>query len=237
MFEDHIYIYTYTDRKHIGTNISNQTLCHDQQLQCPVCSVTQVLFFPDPELPCNYAFHSKLLGDFNKRCNNSNCKFLPCNGNRKESSFMKLLKILSTANRQIDLCMFIIAMDKITDLLIYLHKYKGITVRIVTCENDDRRHPIELARLKEAKIEIKLKDSPEGCMHNKFVIVDQKKLLLGSPNWTYSGFRLNDEAVILTSQSKIVRKCCKKFDALWKLYENNPFTGAETNKAIAAIAT
>ncbi len=57
----------------------------------------------------------------------------------------------------------------------------------------------------------------DSLMHNKFCIIDSKKVITGSYNWTYKA-RKNQENIIVISQSDIVVKFETKFESIKPKY-------------------
>ena len=52
-------------------------------------------------------------------------------------------------------------------------------------------------------------------MHHKFALVDGKRLLAGSFNWTMKAAMGNRENVVVTTDRKIVRAFKEEFQRLW----------------------
>lgn len=53
-------------------------------------------------------------------------------------------------------------------------------------------------------------------MHHKFAIVDGKKLITGSLNWTLTAVQSNKENIIVTDEPKLVRPYRQEFQKLWE---------------------
>ena len=52
-------------------------------------------------------------------------------------------------------------------------------------------------------------------MHHKFVIVDEDRIAFGSFNWTSQAVTGNNESVVVTNDSWIVRPFVEEFHKLW----------------------
>lgn len=75
-------------------------------------------------------------------------------------------------------------------------------------------------------IRINANNGPFGAlMHNKFVIVDGKYLMMGSFNWTHSAITRNHEAILLTDNREIVSKFQEKFNNMWLHFQDRPADG------------
>ena len=64
-------------------------------------------------------------------------------------------------------------------------------------------------------VDVRVIDIPRGVMHNKFVIVDDTKLITGSCNFTNDAENKNCENVIVTDIPELVAAYIKEFDKLW----------------------
>lgn len=66
-------------------------------------------------------------------------------------------------------------------------------------------------------VDVRVIDIPRGVMHNKFVIVDDTKLITGSCNFTNDAENKNCENVIVTDIPELVAAYIKEFDKLWAI--------------------
>lgn len=82
-------------------------------------------------------------------------------------------------------------------MLYYLAKYKNITVY---------------------KLKGKLANSKKyhGIMHMKMAVIDNKTIIFGSANWTYSAFSNNYELLYVNQNYAIAKKFNKYFESLKK---------------------
>lgn len=175
-----------------------------------------VLFFPDEKSPC-FSFYNGLMDKPRSStvCRTVNCRYL--HRDDTHSSLMKIFLALNEAESKIDLCMYLITYDHLADFLIYLHKRRRVRVRIITdSKNDALRVNNQADSLQVAGIEVRAASQINGAlMHNKFVIIDNKKLLQGSFNWTKNAVRRNDECVFVHSNKWVVSKLSSKFEKMW----------------------
>jgi phosphatidylserine/phosphatidylglycerophosphate/cardiolipin synthase-like enzyme len=68
--------------------------------------------------------------------------------------------------------------------------------------------------------------------HNKLIVVDDEKVLLGSQNWSTPGLLSNREASLLVEHAGIAAYFAEIFDADWKMSEP---TGAPADALLAAV--
>lgn len=119
--------------------------------------------------------------------------------------------------KTIDICIFTISDNRISDLLIDALKRK-VKIRLLT-DNDklwDLGSDVE--ELCRAGVPIKI-DSTSNHMHHKFALFDGKYLLTGSYNWTRSAAERNHENVMITTDKKAYKSFAKEFDRLWEEME------------------
>jgi len=69
-----------------------------------------------------------------------------------------------------------------------------------------------------SKVKVKL-DRKGINTHAKFLLVDDKKLLIGSTNWTYYGLQKNNESNVLIISRQIGEKFAHYFNSLWNTLE------------------
>ena len=98
---------------------------------------------------------------------------------------------------------------------------RGIKVKVIV--NDDvrnRRYQESIQRLETQGIKIKFLRSA-GLMHHKFCIIDKRRVLLGSFNWTLSANQRHYEDLTITDEAAAVNPCLEEFKALWTLSEQD----------------
>lgn len=84
-------------------------------------------------------------------------------------------------------------------------KKRGVKVRMLMDRNNKNNANSEMLRLKEAGIEISI-DSVPGYAHNKIMIIDHKKVITGSFNFTRGADHKNSENVVLIEDEKIAQE-------------------------------
>ena len=126
---------------------------------------------------------------------------------------LKLLtSTLRSARRSVDVCVFTITDDRVSDLLLELHR-RGVALRVLT-DDDKRQDPgSDVARLAKQGVPVRTDDALDH-MHHKFAIVDGRELLNGSYNWTRSAVD-NWENLHATTSPAVVDAFQRQFDSLW----------------------
>ncbi|XP_062593336.1 uncharacterized protein LOC134254821 [Saccostrea cucullata] len=164
---------------------------------------TEVLFFPDKKVAC--------IKHFTSECESESCSY-----SHEENSLSKLFKYLHEAVYSLDVCVFVITCTDLADLLIQAAG-RGVCVRVITdCEQVDIPGS-QIWKLRSQGIAVRTDDS-SFFMHHKFVIIDNKKLLNGSFNWTRQAITGNQENLLVTSEPKVLHQYKERFSFLWRQY-------------------
>jgi phosphatidylserine/phosphatidylglycerophosphate/cardiolipin synthase-like enzyme len=125
-----------------------------------------------------------------------------------------VLQHLRQCRQSMDICVFTIADDRITEQILAAHR-RGVTVRVIS-DNDKREdRGSDIETLAEAGIVIAL-DRSDAHMHHKFALFDGQRLLNGSFNWTRSASRYNDENLVSTNDPVQLQYFSAQFEALWQ---------------------
>lgn len=128
----------------------------------------------------------------------------------------RIISLIESANTAIDVCVFTISDNDISDALFKAHTHK-IRVRIIT-DNDkanDRGSDIEALLDKGMAV---VKDRTRNHMHHKFALVDQNYIINGSFNWTRSASKYNNENITVTSNPMILASFARKFEEMWRSF-------------------
>jgi len=105
---------------------------HDDQPNTCV----DAIFFPDSTRACD--------AHFSYGCTNKNCWLA-----HEETSTMKLLDFIKSAQRSMDICVYCIASQELTDAVLKAHE-DGALIRIVTDQAQAAEQPQQIARLRAA---------------------------------------------------------------------------------------
>lgn len=126
----------------------------------------------------------------------------------------RIITLIQQAKQCLDICVFTISDDNITQALVQAHT-KGIKIRIIT-DNDksfDLGSDIEVFTNEGISLRM---DKTSNHMHHKFAIFDKSILVNGSFNWTRSASRYNHENIMVISDKNLVSRFSKTFESLWK---------------------
>jgi len=147
---------------------------------------------------------------------------LPSESKQALNSVLKELKL---AKKEIKISIYNFTHKKIAKTLKNIAK-KGIKVKIIFDYESSKKRKTKsmlyyLAKYKNIECYqirgkyVKKKDY-FAKMHQKIVVIDNKVLIFGSANWSYSGFGKNYEVVFILKDPKIARKYSIFFDNLIK---------------------
>ena len=133
-----------------------------------------------------------------------------------DSCLRKLRELCRDSRRGIDVCVYTIADDRLTDELLAAHE-RGVRVRIIS-DNDKRfDEGSDIGRLAQSGIEVRL-DSAPFHMHHKFALFDGARLANGSFNWTRSASSSNQENLVVSHDAYLVRCFGGQFEQLWEKF-------------------
>jgi len=130
-----------------------------------------------------------------------------------DACLRKLRELCRQAKSRLDVCVFTIADDRLTDELLAAH-YRGIRVRIVS-DNDKRFDDgSDIAQLAAAGIPLRM-DRSAYHMHHKFAVFDDTLVANGSFNWTRSASASNFENLVVTPDPYLVKVFNGQFERMW----------------------
>ena len=90
---------------------------------------------------------------------------------------------------------------------------RGVAVRIVADRDEARRKGSELRRMERDGARVAL--WRRGKLHAKFTIIDGKRVLTGSYNWTSSAAESNVELLVSLDDPGDVKQFEQAFETLW----------------------
>ena len=130
----------------------------------------------------------------------------------------QLLALLTAARVTIDISVFTISDDLLSDAIVTAHK-RGIQVRLITDNDKAHDQGSDIFKLIGQGIDVRM-DKTESHMHHKFAIVDKSILVNGSFNWTRSATVYNHENILVTDESKLVMAYLAEFESLWNEFNH-----------------
>ncbi len=128
-----------------------------------------------------------------------------------------IISQIKSATSHLQICVFTISDDYITDAIIGSHE-RGTQIKIITDNDKSLDEGSDIEQIAKLGIAVKM-DRTTDHMHHKFMLVDGKALITGSYNWTRSAAKFNHENILLTREVRVVKSFLKEFDQLWKVTE------------------
>lgn len=129
----------------------------------------------------------------------------------------KILGRLRSVRDKVDICVFTITDDRISEAILEVHQ-RGAQVRIITDDDKSQDRGSDVDMLRQRGLPTRVDLSPYH-MHHKFAVFDQRCVLTGSYNWTRSAARHNEENLIVTYDKKLVHDFSEAFEDLWAKLE------------------
>jgi len=124
----------------------------------------------------------------------------------------KIIGWLNESRSTLDICMYMLTYNLFVNAIIDAHR-RGVKVRLIVDE-DNVSTTWKLGTMGISK-KVKRKIYNVNLMHHKFIIIDNKKVILGSLNWTIKGVHNNWENTFLTNDFKLVGPFIQEFQRLW----------------------
>ncbi len=156
---------------------------------------------------------TQVLGDFGSDQQHNNAYF-----SHQDDIRNHVIKSIMEAKQSLDICLFTISENQIADAIIKQNQ-SGVKVRIVTDDEKIMDKGSDIFRFKHKGIPVKI-DTNRSLMHHKFAIIDEKKLITGSYNWTRSASEVNNENIVITDNYRIVASFNEEFIRLWDFMES-----------------
>ena len=129
-----------------------------------------------------------------------------------EPCAFKLIKFIQTAKETLDIAIFDITDRRVASAII--EQSKTARVRLVLNKRTKDTSGA-YAMLKEAHLLSRV-GKQRGIMHNKFTIVDGKRLETGSYNYSYGAANSNQENQLYLSTPSVVENYKARFEKMWR---------------------
>lgn len=126
----------------------------------------------------------------------------------------RITGLLQAAEASVDICVFTITDDRITDAIVDTHR-RGVAVRVVSDGDKADDLGSDVDDLRDLGIEVRVDVSP-AHMHHKFAVFDDRVLLTGSYNWTRAAAQDNQENVLVTDDRRLTEAYRVQFDRIWR---------------------
>jgi len=120
---------------------------------------------------------------------------------------------IGRANQSVHVLMYVFTLQNVAEALISAHD-RGIEVKIVFDKSQGSSYS-QYVILKAAGIEVRNDTNPDGIMHNKVAIIDNRIVITGSFNWTNSAENSNNENLIVIRSVDVASRYESEFQKIW----------------------
>jgi phosphatidylserine/phosphatidylglycerophosphate/cardiolipin synthase-like enzyme len=134
-----------------------------------------------------------------------------------------LIGLIDAAETSLDLCVFEFALPRVVNAL-ERAKARGVEVRVVYDSRDEDEEAV--AQLHASGIPAHDDDGRSNLMHNKFMVVDGKRVWTGSTNLSANALYWQDNNAILFESAALAREYTTEFE---EMYVDHLFGGGSGN--------
>lgn len=121
--------------------------------------------------------------------------------------------LIAAARQSINVAIFYLTDKSVTNALIAAHE-RGVAVRVVidatAAGSDYTKHE----DLRKAGIPVRV-ENWGSKMHMKSAVIDNRTVVVGSMNWSFSGDKVNDENTLVLCSLHLAAKFKSFFERLW----------------------
>ncbi len=128
-----------------------------------------------------------------------------------------IIRLIKNARKSLNICVFTISDNKITDSILDAHK-RGVDVVIISDNDKANDRGSDIYRLADKGLNVILDQSPHH-MHHKFMLVDNNVLLNGSFNWTRSATDVNQENILISYEDELVELFQRRFEKMQQSFK------------------
>ncbi|MDD3975961.1 MAG: phospholipase D-like domain-containing protein [Candidatus ainarchaeum sp.] len=127
---------------------------------------------------------------------------------------VELINLINSSKESIDCAIYDISLDAVSSSLIDKKK-EGLEVRIVTDYLRSSTKTSKIGDLKANNIFVISNPSSSSYMHNKFCVFDNKKIFIGSMNFTLNGVYKNNNNILILEDKELALFFKKKIDSFF----------------------
>jgi hypothetical protein len=133
----------------------------------------------------------------------------------------EIAKLIDQAQKSVHVAMFTFKDSGLSKALVRAAK-RGVQVELVTeSKQASRTQEDEKVARAGAKVVVGANTSaPHAAMHQKYAVIDQRIVLTGACNWTYTAFHHSEEDVLIVRDIAIAKAYLTDFADLMKRYDS-----------------
>jgi phosphatidylserine/phosphatidylglycerophosphate/cardiolipin synthase-like enzyme len=127
-----------------------------------------------------------------------------------------LLKEVESTTSTIDLAVREITSPEMSQALLKA-KERGVKLRVIADSKQAKMKSSQITTLIHQGIPVKvLRGKDDGVMNHRFAILDGKKVVTGSFDWSEASEKWNYENIVIIRDSEGVASYQREFDRLWR---------------------
>jgi phosphatidylserine/phosphatidylglycerophosphate/cardiolipin synthase-like enzyme len=127
-----------------------------------------------------------------------------------------LLKEVESTTSTIDLAVREITFPEMAQALLKA-KERGVKVRVIADSKQAKMKSSQITYLIHQGIPVKvLRGKDYGVMNHRFAILDGKKVVTGSFDWSEASEKWNYENIVIIRDSEVVASYQREFERLWR---------------------
>ncbi len=124
-----------------------------------------------------------------------------------------VIPLVNSAQKYIYIPAFVFTHDELAQSLISAKK-RGVDVKIIADAVNTTTKRSKIKLLRSANIPVKI-ENYAGKLHSKSIIIDDKYIISGSMNFSYSGENKNDENCLIIEDSSLAKYYRGFFEYIW----------------------
>lgn len=127
----------------------------------------------------------------------------------------EIVALIESANESIEVELFQFSYEPLMDALADARE-RGVRVRVILeprLDGDDNLKAMR--RLKGSGVDARWASLSFSRTHSKTAVVDGRRVLVGSPNWSYSAMFRNRESAVIIESSEVAGEFERVFEEDW----------------------
>jgi len=131
-----------------------------------------------------------------------------------QGGIYKILELIRNSENSVKIASFSFTHEALADELLKAD-IRGLDVSVLIERKQRNGQGSQYTRLKDFGLNIKV-DGNKYNMHHKFIIIDDKIVVVGSPNYSFSGFNRNDENILIIYNRSLALMFKNEFTRLFE---------------------
>ena len=124
--------------------------------------------------------------------------------------------MLRTCKKTLDISIFSLTLDSIAQAILEAFQ-RGVKVRIIADDECAKNKGSNIKLIASVGVPCKT-DNAIYHMHNKFAVIDNSVVIMGSFNWTGQAVKYNQENIFFYEDKNIASQYTEEFEKLWNSF-------------------